>query len=97
MEERAWYEDLREITKERYKARVAKTFDRVSYAVSQFKKHNVEYSLKNEDTGHFHCWRKIDNKLFQFYAGTGKIQGLEDARGISALIKILTGRDCFEN
>ena len=48
-----------------------------------------EYALKNEATGHFHCRRKADDKLFQFYAGTGKIQGHDNARGIHALIKIL--------
>lgn len=39
----------------------------------------------------FHCRRKSDDKLFQFYAGTGKIQGYDRARGIHALIKILEG------
>ena len=30
------------------------------------------------------------DKLFQFYAGTGKIMGYQNARGIHALIKMLT-------
>ncbi len=63
--------------------------DRIDYAIKQFESHGIEYSLKNEQTGHFHCWRKSDDKLFQFYAGTGKIQGVNNARGIHALIKIL--------
>lgn len=42
-------------------------------------------------TMHFHCWWKKDDKLFQFYAGTGKIQGVNGPRGIHALIKILEG------
>ena len=33
---------------------------------------------------------KSDDQLFQFYAGTGKIQGLQ-TRGIHNLIKILEG------
>ena len=63
--------------------------DRISYAIQQFEKHNIEYVLKNEYTGHFHCRRKFDDKLFQFYAGTGKIQGENNRRGIHALIQLL--------
>lgn len=51
----------------------------------------IEYQLKNEQTGHFHCWRKSDDKLFQFYAGTGKIQGFTQVRGIHSLIQMLEG------
>ena len=54
-----------------------------------FEKYNIEYVLKNEKTGHFHCRRKSDDKLFQFYAGTGKIVGQENKRGIHALIRLL--------
>lgn len=76
---------------EKHKERVAKNPDRIKYAIEQFEKHGIEYVLKNEQTGHFHCRRKSDDKLFQFYAGTGKIQGVTNARGIHALIKILEG------
>lgn len=69
--------------------RVAKNPDRISYAIGQFEAHGIEYVLKNEQTGHFHCRRKSDDKLFQFYAGTGKIQGEENRRGIHALIRLL--------
>ena len=58
--------------------------------IKQFELHNIEYELKNEKTGHFHCRRKSDDKLFQFYAGTGKIMGEQNRRGIHTLIKILT-------
>lgn len=63
--------------------------DRIDYAIKQLESHGIEYSLKNEQTGHFHCRRKSDDKLFQFYAGTGKILGNDSERGIHALIKIL--------
>ena len=63
--------------------------DRIDYAIKQFESHGIEYSLKNEQTGHFHCHRKSDDKLFQFYAGTGKLLGNDSERGIHALIKIL--------
>lgn len=83
------WDSLRDLAKENHAKRVSKTPDRIQYAISQFEKHDIEYSLKNAATGHFHCRRKADDKLFQFYAGTGKIQGFDAARGIHALIKIL--------
>lgn len=61
---------------------------RVEYAIEQFEKNNIEYQLKNSQTGHFHCYRKSDDKMFQFWAGTGKIMGSEK-RGIHNMIKIL--------
>lgn len=76
---------------EKHKDRVAKNPTRIEYAIKQFDDHNIEYELKNAQTGHFHCRRKSDDKLFQFYAGTGKIQGYSNIRGIHALIKILEG------
>lgn len=76
---------------QKYKERVAKNPDRIEYAIKQFEKHDIEYELKNAQTGHFHCYRKSDDKLFQFYAGTGKIQGFNNARGIHALIRMLEG------
>lgn len=74
---------------EQHKKRVAKTPDRIVYAIKQFEANGIEYTLKNAQTGHFHCRRKSDDKLFQFYASTGKIQGYANARGIHALIKML--------
>lgn len=76
---------------QKHKERVAKNPDRIEYAIKQFEKHDIEYELKNSQTGHFHCYRKSDDKLFQFYAGTGKIQGFNNVRGIHALIRILEG------
>lgn len=78
--------------KEIHTERVKKTPSRIEYAIEQFKKNDIEYVLKNSSTGHFHCYRKSDDKLFQFYAGTGKIQGYDKIRGIHALIKLLN--DC---
>ena len=84
------FEGIAQLAKENHKNRVAKNPDRIQYAIEQFEKHEIEYYLKNEQTGHFHCHRKCDDKLFQFYAGTGKIMGYQNARGIHALIKMLT-------
>ena len=79
-----------EYAKEKHDKRVADTPNRIEFAKKQFEANNIDFTLKNEASGHFHCWRKSDNKLFQFYAGTGKITGVANKRGIHALIEILT-------
>ena len=84
------FEGIAQLAKENHKNRIAKNPDRIKYAIEQFEKNGIEYYLKNEQTGHFHCHRKSDDKLFQFYAGTGKIMGYQNARGIHTLIKMLT-------
>lgn len=83
------WDALKAYAKANHDARVAKNPDRIAYAISEFEKHGIEYVLKNETTGHFHCRRKSDDKLFQFYAGTGKIQGFSKIRGIHALCRLL--------
>lgn len=82
------FEAQREYSKQIHIERVAKMPERIEFANRMFEKHGIEYQLKNPTTGHFHCWRKSDGKLFQFYAGTGKIQGKEQ-RGIHNLIRML--------
>ena len=76
---------------EKHRERVAKNSARIAFAIKQFEKHDIEYTLKNEQTGHFHCRRKSDDRLFQFWAGTGKIYGYDRLRGIHSLIKLLEG------
>lgn len=76
---------------EKHRQRVAKNPERIAYAKRQLEQHNIEYTLKNEATGHFHCYRKTDDTLIQFYAGTGKIVGCDSLRGIHNLIKICEG------
>lgn len=83
------FEGIRHLAKENHAKRVADNPNRVQFAIRMFEKHEIEYILKNEKTGHFHCYRKSDDKLFQFYAGTGKIVGQENKRGIHNLIKML--------
>lgn len=82
----------REYSKNLHKKRMAEMTQRITYARKQFEKNNIEYSLKNERIGHFHARRKSDDKLFQFYAGTGKIQG-SSKRGIHSLIRMLCEKE----
>lgn len=81
-------EALREMAKQKRDERVQKTPERIEYATQQLEENDIVYTLKNPEIGHFHCRRKSDDKLFQFWAGTGKIMGSSE-RGIHNLIKIL--------
>ncbi len=94
------WDALKEHARQNHKERVAKNPDRIEYAIRQLEDHNIEYSLKNDATGHFHCHRKSDgatghfhcrrksdDALVQFWAGTGKILGYTQ-RGIHNLIRI---------
>jgi len=65
-----------------------KILARVEYAVMQFEDNNIEYHIKNLSSGHIHAYSKTTGKLFQFWAGTGKILGSE-LRGIHNLIEML--------
>ena len=79
--------------KELHRQRVAKNPDRIAYAIKQLEQHGIEYTLKNEATGHFHCRRKTDDRLIQFWAGTGKIMGYTNLRGIHNLIRLCEGEN----
>ena len=58
--------------KEKHKERVAKNSDRIAFAIKQFELNNIEFTLKNEQSGHFHCRRKSDDKLSNFGLERGK-------------------------
>lgn len=73
---------------QKHAERVSKTPERIQYAIRQFDAHGIEHVLKNPSIGHFHCYRKSDGCMFQFWAGTGKILGVDNQRGIHALITI---------
>ena len=81
-------DDVYSTLKALHQDRIRKNPDRLQYAIDQLKKHNIRYDVKNEETCHLHTWRKSDDKLIQFWAGTGKIQGVEE-RGIDNLIHLL--------
>lgn len=85
-----YWNDVKPELKKKHQERVAKTPTRIDFAIAKFQENDIEFQLKNSATGHFHCWRKSDGKLFQFYAGTGKIMGYNNIRGIHALVSLLT-------
>lgn len=82
------FEALRDDCKARHQERVAETPERIEFAIQKFEENEIKYELKNEAIGHFHCWRKSDGRLYQFWAGTGKILGYRN-RGIRLLIREL--------
>lgn len=89
-ENKQFWKEISAILKQQHAERVAKTPQRVSFAITQFMFYGISYKLKNHHTGHFHVWDK-DGKLYQFWAGTGKIYGYEDKRGIKALLTLVRG------
>jgi hypothetical protein len=87
------FEGIKEHAKQVHGERVAKNGDRIQYAIDQLAKHDLEYTLKNSQTGHFHCHARKSDALIQFWAGTGKIlldhNRPTELRGIHNLIRYL--------
>lgn len=66
--------------------RVEKTPSRIEYAEELLKQNGIEYKICNASTGQINVY--IGKKCLTFYAGTGKIQGYTNARGIKAFVSI---------
>lgn len=81
-----------DFARQMHRERVAKTPERVLYATKLFEEHGIRYELCDASRGHFHVWRKSDGKLFNFYAGTGKIAGYDRARGVHTLVRMMEPR-----
>ena len=65
-----------------------KTQKRVSFAENVFCKNGIRYSVRNKNLGHLVCYGK-NGGSYQFYAGTGKIQGYDYIRGVKGIIKLI--------
>jgi pimeloyl-CoA synthetase len=76
--------------KELHKQRVAKNPERLEYAVKLLKENGITFKVCNETTGQINCYF-ANGKCLTFYAGTGKIQGYKNARGIRTFIRICQG------
>lgn len=82
--------DMREFFepyKEMHKQRVAKNSQRIEYAVKLLKDNGITFKVCNEQTGQINCYFANGN-ILTFYAGTGKIQGRNDVRGIRSFIML---------
>lgn len=85
------YDMMRENGRQQHAERVQETPDRLEFAIRMLEKNDICYTVKNTANGHIHAWRKADDQLMQYWAGTGKILGKEQ-RGIHNFIGMLNGR-----
>ena len=84
-----YFEMINQRAAYRHKKSVNTIPEKIEYAKKKFHENGIQYELKNSGIGHFHCFRKSDDELFQFWVRTGKIMGRDDIRGIGALIREL--------
>lgn len=82
------FEGIAELARQNHKERVAKNPSRMEYAINQLEKAGVEYRVCSEANCHIQARRQKDDELINFWAGTGKIQGYTNLRGIHNLIKL---------
>lgn len=85
--------DMREFFepyKELHKQRVAENPQRLENAVKILKDNGITFKVCNETTGQINCYFANGNCL-TFYAGTGKIQGYKNLRGIHNFVRLCNG------
>ncbi len=78
--------------KEMHKQRVAKNPQRLEYAVKQLRDNGLTFRVCNEETGQINCYF-TNGKCLTFYAGTGKIQGYRNLRGIQKFVRLCKGEN----
>ncbi len=83
------FEGVRQLAKENHDARVAKTPQRLKYATEQLERNGISYKICNDTTGQINCYF-LNGTVLTFYAGTGKIKGCENKRGIKSFIRMCT-------
>jgi len=82
-----YWKDVKPFYKGLHSQRVAKTPDRIEYAISEFTKNGISAELKNEQTGQFNI--RKDNNIIVYYCSTGKVllnNKPKEARGIKYVI-----------
>lgn len=85
--------DMREFFepyKELHKQRVAENPQRLEFAVNLLKENGITFKVCNETTGQINCYF-ANGKCLTFYAGTGKIQGYKNLRGIHNFVRLCKG------
>lgn len=81
------FEGIAALAKANHTLRVAKTPQRLKYATEQLERNGISYKLCNDTTGQINCYF-LNGTVLTFYAGTGKIKGCENKRGIKSFIKM---------
>ena len=85
--------DMREFFepyKDLHKQRVAENPQRLENAVKILKENGITFKVCNETTGQINCYF-ANGKCLTFYAGTGKIQGYVNLRGIQNFVRLCKG------
>lgn len=77
--------------KELHKQRVAQNPKRLEYAVKLLKDNDIKFKVCNEQTAQINCYF-ANGKCLTFYAGTGKIQGYKNLRGIHNFLRLCKGK-----
>ena len=77
--------------KEMHKERVAKNPERLEYAENILKANGIKYKVCNKETAQINAYT-AEGKLYTFYAGTGKIKGYRNARGIHTFLRLCKGQ-----
>lgn len=64
------------------------TAKRTYFASSILSERNISHMIKSVELGYMICFDSI-GRSYEFYAGTGKIQGYRHIRGIFALADLI--------
>lgn len=83
--------EMFEAYKELHKERVAKNPERLKYAENILKAHGIKYKVCNRETAQINAY-SVGGKTYTFYAGTGKIKGYKNARGIHTFLRLCKGQ-----
>lgn len=76
--------------KEMHKQRVAQNPQRLECAVKLLKENGITFRVCNEKTAQINCYFE-SGKILTFYAGTGKIRGYKNLRGIHNFVRLCKG------
>lgn len=64
------------------------TKKRIDFASDVLKRRNIRHVVKNAERGYMLCFNRFGKK-YEYYAGTGKIQGRKYIRGVFALADLI--------
>ena len=79
------WDGIREHARRQHQERVAKTPQRLEYAVELLKANGIPFKVCNDITGQINAYF-TNGKILTFYAGTGKIKGYTTLRGIKSFV-----------
>ena len=81
------FDALRRYAKEQHDQRVAKNPQRLEYAKKVLTENGITFKVCNEMTAQINCYF-ANGKVLTFYAGTGKIPGHSNLRGINSFVRL---------